>query len=71
MPLEAKNELGFIDAAFLNLNLTMQISIIGSVVTVWSQSWIINSTVISIIWINSARDIWLDLLTRFTRNTCY
>ncbi|CAI8595379.1 unnamed protein product [Vicia faba] len=35
------------------------------------QSWLIHSTILtianSLIWINSARDIWLDLLIRFTQ----
>ena len=71
MALEAKNKLGFIDGSLLkpepnSPNFSHWIRCNSMV-----QSWLIHSTIPtianSIIWINSARDIWLDLLTRFTQ----
>jgi hypothetical protein len=71
MALEAKNKLGFIDGSLLkpepnDVNFVHWVRCNSMV-----QSWLIHSTIPtianSILWINSARDIWLDLLARFTQ----
>jgi hypothetical protein len=71
MALEAKNKLGFIDGTILkpepnNPNFSNWIRCNSMV-----QSWLVHSTIPtianSILWIKSARDIWLDLLTRFNQ----
>ncbi|CAJ2674795.1 uncharacterized protein LOC123890336 [Trifolium pratense] len=71
MALEAKNKLGFIDGSLVkpepnNANFAFWVRCNSMV-----QSWLIHSTIPtianSILWINSARDIWLDLLARFTQ----
>ncbi|PNX89446.1 hypothetical protein L195_g045565, partial [Trifolium pratense] len=71
MALEAKNKLGFIDGTILkpepnNPNFSNWVRCNSMV-----QSWLVHSTIPtianSILWIKSARDIWLDLLTRFNQ----
>lgn len=71
MALEAKNKLGFIDGNLLkpepnNANFSHRVCCNSM-----AQSWLIHSTIPTIanspIWIISARDIWLDLLTHFTQ----
>lgn len=67
MALEAKRKLGFIDGSLLkpepnNANFSHWIRC-NSMVQFWLIHFTIPTISNSLLWINSARDIWLNLLT--------